>query len=49
MRYTKVSRDGKVTEPAMAQLAYGALLFGRTNIIRGMMNESFDRLLNPKM
>lgn len=34
MRYTKVSRDGKVAEPPMAQLAYGALIFGRTAIAR---------------
>lgn len=34
MRYTKVSREGKVSEPPMAQLAYGALIFGRTAIAR---------------
>lgn len=34
MKYTQVKRDGSVTEPPMSQLAYGALLFGRTSIIR---------------
>ncbi len=34
MKYTKVNRDGTVLEPPMSQLAYGALLFGRTSIIR---------------
>lgn len=34
MKYTKVTRDGKLTEPPMAQLAYGALIFGRVSIIR---------------
>lgn len=34
MRYTKVGRDGTVTEPPMAQLAYGALVGGRTTMIQ---------------
>lgn len=34
MKYTKVTRDGKVSEPPIAQLAYGSLIFGRTSIIR---------------
>lgn len=34
MRYTKVSREGTVTEPPMAQLAYGALVGGRTTMIQ---------------
>jgi acyl-CoA oxidase len=34
MRYTKVSRDGTVIEPPMAQLAYGALVGGRTTMIQ---------------
>lgn len=34
MKYTKVDRDGKVTEPPMAQLAYGALVGGRTTMIQ---------------
>ncbi|ANB15717.1 acyl-CoA oxidase [Sugiyamaella lignohabitans] len=32
MRYAKVDRNGKVTEPPMAQLAYGPLIIGRVNI-----------------
>lgn len=32
MRYTKVERDGKVTEPPLNQLAYGALVSARVNI-----------------
>lgn len=34
MRYTQVKADGTVAEPPISQLAYGALLFGRTCIIR---------------
>lgn len=34
MKYTQVKRDGSVEEPPISQLAYGALLFGRTSIIR---------------
>ncbi len=34
MKYTKVDRDGRVTEPPMAQLAYGALVGGRTTMIQ---------------
>lgn len=34
MKYTKVNRDGTVIEPPMAQLAYGALVGGRTTMIQ---------------
>ena len=34
MKYTKVNRDGSVVEPPMAQLAYGALVGGRTTMIQ---------------
>lgn len=34
MKYTKVNRDGSVIEPPMAQLAYGALVGGRTTMIQ---------------
>ena len=34
MKYTKVNRDGTVVEPPMAQLAYGALVGGRTTMIQ---------------
>lgn len=34
MRFTQVDRQGRVTEPPIAQLAYGALVFVRTSIIR---------------
>lgn len=34
MKYTKVSREGKVTEPPIAQLSYGALIQGRVSMIR---------------
>lgn len=36
MRYTKVSREGIVNEPPLAQLAYGALIQGRVSMITGM-------------
>ncbi|CAN6674599.1 acyl-coenzyme A oxidase 2 [Trichomonascus vanleenenianus] len=32
MRYAKVDSDGKVTEPPLAQLAYGALIGGRVSM-----------------
>lgn len=34
MKYTQVNRDGIVTEPPMAQLAYGALIQGRVSMIK---------------
>lgn len=34
MKYTMVNRDGTVVEPPMAQLAYGALVGGRTTMIQ---------------
>lgn len=34
MRYTTIDRDGIVQEPPSAQLAYGALIYGRTSIVR---------------
>lgn len=37
MRYAKVDREGNVTEPPLAQLAYGALIGGRVS----MANDSF--------
>lgn len=37
MRFSKVDRDGKVTEPPLAQLAYGALIGGRVS----MASDSF--------
>lgn len=40
MRYTKVSREGMVSEPPLQQLAYGALIYGRMAMIR----ESCDAL-----
>jgi acyl-CoA oxidase len=36
MRYTKVDRQGVVEEPPLAQLAYGALLYGRCMMIKGI-------------
>lgn len=33
MKYSKVSRDGKVTQPPLAQLAYGALIGGRVSMV----------------
>lgn len=38
MRYTKVSRNGEVVEPPIAQLAYGSLIFGRRAIVGGIQN-----------
>lgn len=35
MRYTKVNRQGVVSEPPLAQLAYGALIQGRVSMIAG--------------
>ncbi|KAI9347166.1 acyl-CoA dehydrogenase/oxidase C-terminal [Zopfochytrium polystomum] len=32
-KYTKVSRSGEVSEPPMAQLAYGALITGRVSMV----------------
>ncbi|KAL1918951.1 uncharacterized protein VTP21DRAFT_2332 [Calcarisporiella thermophila] len=40
MRHTKVSRGGEVTEPPLAQLAYGALLQGRTAMVNDSGNMS---------
>lgn len=34
MRFTSVDKNGNVQDPPMAQLAYGALVFVRTSIIR---------------
>jgi acyl-CoA oxidase len=34
MKYTKVTREGTVTEPPMAQLTYGALIQGRVSMIK---------------
>lgn len=34
MRYTKVTRDGQVSEPPFAQISYGALLYGRCMMIK---------------
>lgn len=33
MKHTKVSREGKVKEPPLAQLTYGALITGRTAMV----------------
>ncbi|KAJ3410436.1 fatty-acyl coenzyme A oxidase [Chytridiales sp. JEL 0842] len=33
MKYTRVTRDGRVTEPAMSQLTYGALITGRVSMV----------------
>lgn len=33
MKYAKVSKDGKVTQPPLAQLAYGALISGRVSMV----------------
>ena len=35
MKHTKVTREGEVKEPALAQLAYGALIFGRVSMVMG--------------
>ena len=40
MRFTKVDRQGKVTEPPFPQLVYGALVFARTSIIRESVETS---------
>ncbi|ODV92854.1 hypothetical protein CANCADRAFT_23240 [Tortispora caseinolytica NRRL Y-17796] len=32
-RYAKIDRNGKVTEPPLAQLAYGALIHGRVTMV----------------
>lgn len=34
MKYAKVSREGKVTQPPLAQLAYGALIGGRVSMVK---------------
>jgi acyl-CoA oxidase len=34
MKYTKISRDGQVTEPPIPQMAYGALIYGRVSMIK---------------
>ena len=34
MKYTQVARDGKVKEPPISQIAYGALINGRVAIVR---------------
>jgi len=33
MKHTKVSRDGSVTLPKLAQISYGPLIMGRVSII----------------
>ncbi|PVU92454.1 hypothetical protein BB561_003815 [Smittium simulii] len=38
MKYTQVSSDGKVSEPPMAQLAYGALIMGRVTMVSDSAN-----------
>jgi acyl-CoA oxidase len=38
MKYTQVTREGKVTEPPLAQLTYGALLGGRTAMVADSSN-----------
>jgi len=38
MKHAKLSRDGVYTKPAKAQLAYGALVMGRTAIMRDAAN-----------
>ncbi|BEI88314.1 uncharacterized protein CcaverHIS019_0110320 [Cutaneotrichosporon cavernicola] len=40
MKNTQVSRDGKVTKPPLAQLAYGALLGGRTSMVADSSNSA---------
>ncbi|KAG0146108.1 hypothetical protein CROQUDRAFT_63131 [Cronartium quercuum f. sp. fusiforme G11] len=40
MKHTQVSRDGKVYEPPLAQLTYGALLQGRTAMVADGANVS---------
>lgn len=40
MKNTQVSRDGTVTKPALAQLAYGALLGGRTSMVADSSNSA---------
>ncbi|OMJ30387.1 Acyl-coenzyme A oxidase 2 [Smittium culicis] len=40
MKHTKVSSTGKVTEPPMAQLAYGALIMGRVSMVSDSANVS---------
>eukprot|EP00002_Diphylleia_rotans_P003754 TRINITY_DN12636_c0_g1_i1.p1 TRINITY_DN12636_c0_g1~~TRINITY_DN12636_c0_g1_i1.p1 ORF type:complete len:700 (+),score=147.84 TRINITY_DN12636_c0_g1_i1:52-2151(+) len=38
MKYTQVSPEGVVTEPPMQQLAYGALILGRVEIVKDSAN-----------
>ncbi|PVZ99193.1 hypothetical protein BB558_004798 [Smittium angustum] len=38
MKHTKVSASGKVSEPPMAQLAYGALIMGRVSMVEDSAN-----------
>jgi acyl-CoA oxidase len=38
MKYTKVSRDGEVTQPPINQLAYGALIQGRVSMVMDSAN-----------
>ncbi|WWC90339.1 uncharacterized protein L201_005272 [Kwoniella dendrophila CBS 6074] len=40
MKHTQVSRDGVVTDPPLAQLAYGALLGGRTSMVTDSSNSA---------
>ncbi|KAI8900767.1 acyl-CoA dehydrogenase/oxidase C-terminal [Globomyces pollinis-pini] len=40
MKHSKVSRDGKVTEPPLAQLAFGALINGRVTMVTDSGNIS---------
>ncbi|KAJ2787678.1 fatty-acyl coenzyme A oxidase [Coemansia interrupta] len=38
MKHTKVTRSGEVVEPALAQLAYGALIQGRVSMVSDSAN-----------
>ncbi|KAJ1917163.1 fatty-acyl coenzyme A oxidase [Mycoemilia scoparia] len=40
MKHTKVTREGKVIDPPMAQLAYGALILGRVSMVNDSGNVS---------
>lgn len=52
MRFTRVDRHGKVTQVGgedNQQIAYGALIHGRTSIIRGTLNNRSQHLITfPK-
>ncbi|KAJ1918908.1 fatty-acyl coenzyme A oxidase [Tieghemiomyces parasiticus] len=45
MKHTKVSRAGDVQEPALAQLAYGALIQGRVSMVADSANMSKKALM----